>query len=41
MDEEFFLTLEPKHFAAYDSEIAAATRNGDLETIKRRYEREG
>lgn len=41
MDDEFFLTLQPKHFAAYDSEIAAATRNGDLETVRRRYERGG
>lgn len=41
MGDEFFLTLEPKHFAAYDSEIAAATRNGDLETVRRRYERGG
>lgn len=41
MDDEFFLTLEPKHFSAYDTEIAAATRNGDLETVRRRYERGG
>jgi hypothetical protein len=33
----FFLKLESKHFTAYDSEIARATRVGDLAVVQARY----
>lgn len=41
MDEDFFLPLEPKHFATYDNEIAQATRVGDLQTLRTRHGRGG
>jgi hypothetical protein len=41
MEDDFFLPLEPKHFATYDNEIAQATRSGDLQALRTRYGRGG